>query len=228
MAEAERDMTAAELALGVLDGEERASAMRRILSDPDFARDVERWRDHFGSLFTQWPEQEPPMHLGERIERAIFPKPPSRRFWPALAITAGAIAAVLAGILLLQPERTAPQQSVPTQSAVPAMVASLVTARSGAPVPAVYDAARQEIHVAAATFAPPGRSAELWLIPADGVPRSLGLISEGTRTSVRLSPEISRLIDAKATLAVSNEPQGGSPTRQPTGAILASGSLIPV
>ena len=45
------DMTAAELALGVLDGEERAAALRRVLADPVFAREVERWRRYLAALF---------------------------------------------------------------------------------------------------------------------------------------------------------------------------------
>ena len=44
---AEPDVAAAELALGLLDGEERAAALRRMLAEPGFAREVERWRDAF-------------------------------------------------------------------------------------------------------------------------------------------------------------------------------------
>ena len=42
--ERDPDMAAAELALGVLEGEERATALRRVLSEPAFAAEVERWR----------------------------------------------------------------------------------------------------------------------------------------------------------------------------------------
>ena len=73
-----------------------------------------------------------------------------------------------------------------------------------------------------------GRSAELWLIPADGKPRSLGLLTGTKRVSVKLNADLRALIGVKAALAVSDEPPGGSPSGQPTGAILASGSLIPV
>lgn len=219
------DITAAELALGVLEGEERAAATRRVLAEPAFAREVERWRDQFGLLFAQWPEVSPPAHLGARLDRAIAPPSPSR-LWPALALSAMAIAAVLAGILLLQPAQIA---SPPVQPSVPALVANLAPAQPrGTPVPAIYDPARQEILVASSALAPAGRSAELWLIPADGVARSLGVLAEGKRTTIKLRPEHSRLIGPETTLAVTDEPSGGSPTGKATGPIVASGSLIPV
>ncbi|MGJ3628226.1 hypothetical protein AB5I41_17070 [Sphingomonas sp. MMS24-JH45] len=51
------DMAAAELALGVLDGDERAAALRRVLAEPDFAREVARWRDYLAALFADWPRR---------------------------------------------------------------------------------------------------------------------------------------------------------------------------
>ena len=51
--EREGAVTAAELALGVLDGEEKAAAMRRVLAEPEFAREVERWRTHFAEMFAE-------------------------------------------------------------------------------------------------------------------------------------------------------------------------------
>ena len=50
---------AGELALGVLDGEERAAALRRVIADPAFAREVERWRDRLSGLHEEWPEADP-------------------------------------------------------------------------------------------------------------------------------------------------------------------------
>ena len=55
----EPDIAAAELALGVLDGEERAAALRRVLAEPGFASEVERWRGYFGALFVGVPKWSP-------------------------------------------------------------------------------------------------------------------------------------------------------------------------
>ena len=41
---------AGELALGVLDGEERAAALRQVIADPAFAREVDQWRSRLAGL----------------------------------------------------------------------------------------------------------------------------------------------------------------------------------
>jgi anti-sigma-K factor RskA len=67
------------------------------------------------------------------------------------------------------------------------------------------------------------RSPELWLIPAGGKPIALGLAAFGR--SVRLNPKVQIGDPARAILAVSMEPLGGSPTGQPTGPVVATGAL---
>ena len=69
------------------------------------------------------------------------------------------------------------------------------------------------------------RSMELWLIPQGGKPASLGLISAGQPVQLNLPPELLKQVGSGATLAVSLEPLGGSPTGQPTGEVIAHGSL---
>jgi anti-sigma-K factor RskA len=68
----------------------------------------------------------------------------------------------------------------------------------------------------------------LWLIPEGGQPLSLGVVSaEGVQRRV-LEPALALRFAAGATVAVSDEPEGGSPTGQPTGDVLAAGSLSTV
>jgi anti-sigma-K factor RskA len=62
---------------------------------------------------------------------------------------------------------------------------------------------------------------ELWAVPAQGAPRSLGLIqANATTTLIR-----SQLLANTAAFAVSVEPAGGSPTGAPTGPIVSVGKL---
>ena len=68
------------------------------------------------------------------------------------------------------------------------------------------------------------RVPELWLIPADGKPRSLGLIKRDGAMTMRL-PAALRGMAAGAMLAVSMEPPGGSPTGLPTGPVMAKGRI---
>jgi anti-sigma-K factor RskA len=70
------------------------------------------------------------------------------------------------------------------------------------------------------------RAIELWIIPAgQSRPRSLGLIQSGEPIRLDLPPDLAGAATAGATLAVSLEPPGGSPTGQPTGPVIASGKL---
>ncbi|MDE2037235.1 MAG: anti-sigma factor, partial [Pseudomonas sp.] len=65
----------------------------------------------------------------------------------------------------------------------------------------------------------------LWAIPAGGKPISLGLLPVSGNGRIQLSKEHQALLTAPLTLAVSLEPQGGSPTGQPTGPVLYQGQL---
>jgi anti-sigma-K factor RskA len=70
-----------------------------------------------------------------------------------------------------------------------------------------------------------GRVFELWALPQAGAPKSLGVVPAGPVVRVPLSaPADEILVDIPA-LAVSLEPPGGSPTGQPTGPVLYSGSI---
>jgi anti-sigma-K factor RskA len=70
-----------------------------------------------------------------------------------------------------------------------------------------------------------GRVPELWLIPADGKPRALGLLQADHAVTLAMPAALSPLATSNSVLAVSLEPQGGSPTGQPTGPVIASGKL---
>lgn len=70
------------------------------------------------------------------------------------------------------------------------------------------------------------RVPELWLIPADGVPRSLGVVARDHAQRVVIPEQIRADAAADTTFAVSLEPVGGSPSGAPTGPVVASGKLI--
>ena len=63
----ERDLLAAELALGLLDGTERAEALRLCLSDPAFARAVDAWSIRLSPLL----DSVPPVVAPERAWHAV-------------------------------------------------------------------------------------------------------------------------------------------------------------
>jgi anti-sigma-K factor RskA len=70
-----------------------------------------------------------------------------------------------------------------------------------------------------------GHDYQLWLIPEGGQPIALGILAGDGVQAMELPQALVRAIDAKASLALSLEPEGGSPTGLPTGPVLASGKI---
>jgi anti-sigma-K factor RskA len=70
--------------------------------------------------------------------------------------------------------------------------------------------------------APTGRSLELWFIGGSEKPKPMGLLGA---QPVRLMLPPGAQVE-KASLAVSVEPEGGSPTGAPTGPVIYSGQIV--
>ena len=215
------DMTAAELALGLLDGEERAAALRRVLADPAFAREVEEWRQRLAGLFDDYPEVAAPDSVAERLA-APEPRPavrPTSPFRWSIAAIGGAIAAMLALFVVLQP---APRVDTPPHHM---MVASLMMTDKSAALPAMVDMTTGEMRIGETDMVPEGKTAQLWMIGGDGVPKSMGMLASTGPSRMMLPMEKRRHLRTGTMLAVSIEPLGGSPTGLPTGPVVASGKL---
>jgi anti-sigma-K factor RskA len=232
----EHDLTAAELALGVLEGDDLAAALRRVLAEPGFARDVERWRLHFAQLFADWPAVAPPETAWPAIARALDGRSGAAvrrpwRWWPATAGVASLVAAGLALVLIVRPAPVPPPAPTVIAARGPVLVAQLApsaTAAGTQAIAAFYDPATGALRLGPAPVAGAGKAAELWVIPADGVPRSMGLLNADRETPMPVDPRNRPLLAPGATLAVSIEPPGGSPTGEPTGPVVVSGILARV
>lgn len=227
------DVTAAELALGVLDGDERAGALRRVLAEPAFAAEVARWRDQLALMLDAVPAEAPGPGLFDRIERSLdggparVTTPPRSWVWPGIAGASGLAAAAALTLLVLRPEPTVLPPAAPPAPAAPAplLVAAIAPTAKGKPVGAVYDARAGIVRLGAATLADARHDAELWVIGGDGVPYSLGLLRRGQTTALPVAPANRARLTATAVLAVSIEPIGGSRNGAPTGPVVAKGAL---
>ena len=234
------DMAAAELALGLLEGEERAHALRRMLAEHGFAQEVERWRTHLAQLFDLWPAMDAPPGVLERVERtidgpeAVTPPPVAAKrslFWPVAAGLSSVAAAAMLAVIVTRPALVpgpAPQPPAVAAAPAPILLASIDRGKAGAPVTAVYDPNSAALRLTAATLAEADRSAELWVIAGDGVPHSLGLLKTTGASSFTIGGDNRARLAAGAVLAVSIEPVGGSPTGLPTGPVVGTGALAPV
>lgn len=233
MSSEERDQLAAEFALGVLDGGELAEARALAASDPRFRDQVARWSGRLSPLLEEVEAVPPPSSLRSQIDRRIAsiaqPGPNvvvlRRRvsLWRGLAAGASALAASLALVLVTQPAPTV----TPVQHAAPApLVAMLGDEARDMMLVASWDPGHRRLMVAAASDVPAdvGHAHELWMIPADGKPRSLGTMP-GPKMRATVDMPMARQLREGVTLALSVEPMGGSPTGLPTGPVIASGKL---
>ena len=235
----EREQLAAEFALGLLEGDELARAGALAATDAAFRDEVARWSGRFAPLFDEVEPVEPPPHVIEAIRQRIggtshsLQAQPSnvhhlrRRLnvWRGFAVGASALAASLALVLVTRPDPVT--QAPPATAEAPLMVAVLEAEDSDAKLVATWDRTDRSLVVAAAAGVEPltGRSYELWVIPADGTPRSMGLKPVGRSLHLRVADPLAEQLAEGATLAVSVEPAGGSPTGQPTGLVIAAGKL---
>lgn len=219
------DILAAEHALGLADGSAREA------TDLAFAAAVEVWRDRFAP----WagPGRVPPPDLWARIERALPANDPGTRDaarpWRFATFAASAVAASLLAVIVLRPGGEAPVPvPAPTVAAAPEgrmMVAALSPERGRGAMTVTYDEAAGRMTVTPVGMDAGGKTPELWVIPADGTPRSLGVIADKDARTMIVPANRRALIAGGVTFAVSLEPEGGSPTGAPTGPVVMTGTM---
>ena len=231
----DREYLAAEHALGILEGEELVEARGLVASDPDFARAVEEWDERLAPLFDEMGEETPPAEVWLRVKAGIDADRGGdvvdlkRRlgWWKGTTAAASAIAASLA--LVVAYDVTRPPPVIETPARAPMMVASLMSEDKAMIMSATWEPSEKSLMVTPGNMAPAaGHSHELWIIPADGKPRSLGLVTGDGPRRMAVDEAMAPMFAEAATLAISVEPEGGSPGPGPTGPVVASGALAKV
>ena len=219
---------AGEHALGLLTGDDRRRALERASSDPEYARELARWRGRLAPLADGFAPVAPPAALWARIEHGLDGATVvvlRRRvnLWRAATAAMGALAASLALFLVVQ-QRPVP---APQPQAAAPMVAMLGDPQEPMKVVASWDPGTRQLVLAVPADMPadPDHAHELWVIPAGGKPQSLGTMPAGKQMHMRLADALAQLLQQGATIAISVEPTGGSPTGAPTGPVVASGAL---
>lgn len=221
----ESDVAAGELALGVLSGEERATALRRVVAEPAFASEVDAWRLRLAPLMDGIAEMPAPEGTWAGIERAIgggAARAVAR--WRAAALATAALAAGLGAVMVLRP---APAPQIIVQPTRP-MLAQVAGAGGATLVSAHYDAASGQLRVRTTNLPEGTRLPELWVIVGDAAPRSLGLFATNG-TSDHVPPaDLRRALADGVTIAVTMEPRSATPHAAPSGAILGTAKLTAV
>lgn len=226
------DRLAAEYVLGTLRGPARRRLEALLPAHPALRSAVVRWQDALVPLAASVRPVEPSARVWQGIEARLFaqkraagePALSPVRWWqrvlPWRAATAFATAAALAlGVALSLPQPVQPPLVVVLSPADAAAAGALSKARFVASVSA--DGRGLVLKPIDALALDPQRALELWAVPGQGAPRSLGVVAaQGATTIIR-----AELLRDTAAFAVSVEPLGGSPTGAPTGPIISVGKL---
>lgn len=221
---------AAEWALGLLDPDERRDAEARRLRDPAFAQACADWAEHAATLLAG-EDIAPPAHVWQRIASSLPANDPAdgallRRQmgrWRALALVMTATT-IGFGALAIRSGSRPPAPPGTAVASEPPLVVILTSPESPSVASVSIDRTSGRIAVASKALDMQSRSAELWVIPADKVPRSLGLLPVRQAGRFITPPAAAPRIARGMTLAVSLEPLGGSPTGKPTGPIIVTGT----
>lgn len=211
---------AAEYVLHLLDADDRRAFETRLKDDQVLRVQVTQWEAHFAGMAEAVDAVQPPARIKSAVMETIAEARGQARssLWRPWAMLLGGLAiAGLAAVLLMNTVFT------PELDLTPAFRADLSSGDQSIVLVASVIPATHEIVVEPVTGAPPsGRVFELWLI-AEGAttPISLGVLETGDTTRIRVPDEIAPSVRT-GTIAISDEPPGGSPTGAPTGPVHAT------
>jgi anti-sigma-K factor RskA len=217
---------AAEYVLGTLRGQARARFQQHMRESARVRQEVWFWEEQLGLMLSAVPSAKPlPARHWQRIEQRLWGVAPASagRWWRWWGTAATAVSLLLAVVLWWSP----PQQQ---QASAPAFATILQDeGLQHWSLGLSADGRQLRITSLNAKAADAGLDYELWIVPADSAPLSLGTIqpSQSVRT-VQLTAEQMAALQSQQLLAVSLEPAGGSTTGVPTGPVLYTGVLVPI
>jgi anti-sigma-K factor RskA len=223
---------ASEYVLGTLRGPARRRFERWMSQDTVIRQAVTRWQARLNPLAEFVPAVPPSPQVWTAIEKQLNLGPTAKQgwlqrlqenvhFWRRLSFASSAMAAILLAVLLVREPHTA--------SDFPSHVATLADEQNQTVLLATPDPAGRNltVHVVNPPSIAPDRDLELWAIPPDGKPRSLGLLAQQGKVTLPLPAELAP--HEAPVLAVSLEPRGGAPAGSgPTGPVLFKGQWIRV
>ena len=234
----------AEYVLGVLDAEQRHEVEQQLLRDPELAATVEAWQERLAPLAEEIAAAEPAAYVWPRILAelglggSLLSRPASEpspqgglwnnlRLWHWIGIGASAVAAACLVLLITLPRPAPTPAPRPAPVATTYMVANLQRDSGVAGWTATVDVTHRRMILVPATpqAIASDRSTQLWLIPPGKKPISLGVFTPDKTNSLQIPAALARQLSTKALLAISVEPKGGSPTGQPTGPVIAKGTI---
>jgi anti-sigma-K factor RskA len=215
------DRLAAEYVLGTLRGGARRRFERWLLS-PQVGAIVKAWEDRLAGLEPRLESVAPPDTVWRGIEHRLqlrrMARAPAVRW---MAIAASLLLVTLVSLFFLDNGPGA--RPLPATQQASIGDAQTIYWR----IELLGDNEQVRATVRGAHALEAGKALELWVLPAQGNPVSLGLLpARGAQLRELTAAQRAALAGAKQ-LAVSLEPAGGSPTGLPTGPVLHVAALAP-
>ena len=223
------DRLAGEYVLGTLRGPARRRFEVLLTAHPALRSAVRHWEEQLAPLAGSVAPVAPADRVWKGIEARLFPaatgtaSSSSTSWWNALGLWRGlsALASTAAVALLVVAMQVPPPQApivvvlATNPGAAVATNASFVASLSA-------DGRALVLKPLNAPTLTAAQALELWSVPAQGGPRSLGLVRADQATTLLLKAGVKNVTTA---FAVSIEPAGGSPTGAPTGPIVSLGQI---
>jgi anti-sigma-K factor RskA len=214
-----REALAAEYALGTLQGAARRRFERSLKEDPALRRLVTQWQERLAPLDEAARPVAPPARVWRAIQQRVAPASRwnSVGFWRGIALVSTTAAVLLAvSLLTLAPRRETMVVVMSDAQSRPAITVSWQPRQLGDK--------RLRVRVIGHQTMDPETAWELWMLPpGDRKPVSLGLITTHETQTVVVPAQLQEAIDSAQALAMSIEPEGGSPTGLPSGPVLYQG-----
>ncbi|KQV84116.1 anti-sigma factor [Rhizobium sp. Root1220] len=221
------EVLAGEYVLGVLSFEDRRVVEERMRRDRQFAAIVSRWEANLSTFNDDYDVVSPSQETFRQVEARLFGTSekaplPSRGVWNSVvfwrSLTAASLLLTAAALVLAFASVSPPRSSTP-------LVAELSAPNSQVNLLVSYEAESGRLKIVpVAAGKPEEKSLELWMVPATGAPKSLGVFPPGRSGELTIPADMRNGIGDGTTFAVSLEPFGGSPTGVATGPVVASGT----
>ena len=214
---------AAEYVLGTLRGRARQRFEALMQDDRALSDAVRAWEDWLTPLSALVEPVEPPERVWRAIEARITPRAAAQPtgflaslgFWRGVGM---ALTVALVALLVLFP-------SAPPAPEKATMVAVLATPEADPRMVIERHAGKLMVKMVKPWADMPNQDLELWAIPKDGKPRSLGIVAYNKDSEVRM-PNLDEKLAGTVAFAISREPTGGSKNPDgPSGPVICSGPI---
>ena len=224
-----RSKLASEYVLGTLKGAARRRFEDYLRRDAALRAVVAQWEAHLNPLTERLVPVTPHARVWKGIEARIDGSNPSTSaekkptglwasiaFWRSFSLGASGLAAALMATIFL----SLPLDRSPMLTAVLAEDNNVARVFIEQPKSGML-----MVKMVKPWKTMNGMALQLWVVPKDGAPRSLGVINDTGETKLVLVGMDEKLTGGLV-FAISKEPPGGSPTGQPTpGSVMCKGAI---